>query len=364
MTRKFAAVSAAVVATVAATLAGCGSSHKTTSGAAAPSSSATSPATSAAPGSSASYTPIKTIGYVLSGPSNDQGYYQAQAEAIQRIANQMQIKVIISQNVDPNNSTSVFEDLARQGASVVIGDGSEFIPGIVPFSSEPAFARTLPLMISGDPPTAPTYATVGGNELQAHFMGGVAAGLLLQADGKNTACDVAGPNLTFVKNAAAAMQQGLKYVNPNYRLLVTYTGDFNNDALAASAAKALVAQGCDVMYPYLGGAIPAALNVGAAAGVKLVATSYDRCASTNPPIAMDILFNPSLYLPQVVGGLVRGELRRGAQWKLFSVNDHVGIGAKICQVTPQQTQALTQAEQKLANGTIDVPKLIGSNIQG
>jgi len=198
---------------------------------------------------SAATLPVTTIGYALSGPANDGGYYQNQAQKIVQLGHQRGIKVIIAQNADPNSAT-VFEDLARQGAQVVIADGSEFTPAMLTFSKNPAFQSTLPLMISGDPPVAPTFATAGGNELQAHFMGGVAAGLLLQQHGKTGACDVAGPNIAFVKNAAAAMQQGLHYVNPNYQFHVTFTGDFNNTALAASASKALIAQGCYVLYPY------------------------------------------------------------------------------------------------------------------
>jgi basic membrane lipoprotein Med (substrate-binding protein (PBP1-ABC) superfamily) len=310
---------------------------------------------------SAAAQPVTTIGYALSGPANDGGYYQNQAQEIVRLGRQHGIKVIVAQNADPN-SAAVFEDLARQGAQVVIADGSEFTPAMLTFSKNPAFQSTLPLMISGDPPVAPTFATAGGNELQAHFMGGVAAGLLLQQHGKTGACDVAGPNIAFVKNAAAAMQQGLHYVNPNYQFHVTFTGDFNNTALAASASKALIAQGCYVLYPYLGGAIPAALNEVTKAHVLGVATSFNRCGT--PPIAMSILYNPSFYLPSVVQALEKGQIHRGQHWRLFSVGSDVGIGAVICNPTAHQTQVLDQVRQKLASGQINVPALIHSDIQG
>jgi basic membrane lipoprotein Med (substrate-binding protein (PBP1-ABC) superfamily) len=306
---------------------------------------------------------VHTIGYALSGPANDGGYYQNQAQEILKIGKQQGIKVIIVQNADPN-SAAVFEDLARQGAQVVIADGSEFTPAILSFSKNPAFSGTLPLMISGDPPVSKNYATAGGNELQAHFMGGVAAGLLLQEHGRNVACDVAGLNITFVKNAALAMEQGLHYVNPKFRFHVTFTGDFNNAALAASASKALIAQGCYVLYPYLGGAIPAALNEANRAHVLSAATSFDRCASTNPPFAMSILYNPSFYLPSIVKGLENGEIHRGQHWRLFSVGSNVGIGANICKPTAHEKQVLAQVRQKLASNSINVPALIGSNVQG
>jgi len=326
-------------------------------------SSSASPQSSSGSSKPAAKLRVTTIGYALSGPANDGGYYQDQAREIIKLGHQLGVKVIVAPNADPN-SAAVLEDLARQGAQVVIVDGSEFTPAILAFAKNPSFSATLPLMISGDPPVNHTYATAGGNELQAHFMGGVAAGLLLQKVHRNTACDVAGLNVAFVHNAAKAMEQGLHYVNPHYHFLATYTGDFNNSALAASASRAMISQGCYVLYPYLGGAIPAALNQATRAHILSVATSFDRCGSTNPPIAMSILYNPAFYLPSVMQALQKGEIRRGQQWRLFSVGSNVGIGAKICNPTPHDTKVLAQVRQKLATGTIDVPKLIGSNIQG
>ncbi len=326
--------------------------------------SASSSKPSAAASKSGAALKVTTIGYALSGPANDGGYYQDQAQEIKRIGQAAGIKVIVDQNADPN-SAAVFEDLARQGAQVVIADGSEFTPAMMSFSKNTAFNSTLPLMISGDPPVASTYATAGGNELQAHFMGGVAAGLLLQQHGRNVACDVAGLNVTFVKNAALAMKAGLHYFNPKYKFLSTFTGDFNNAALAASASKALIAQGCYVLYPYLGGAIPAALNAATKAHILAVATSFNRCGtSASPPIAMSILYNPAFYLPSVVRALELGQIHRGQHWRLFSVGSNVGIGAVICHPTAHQTQVLNQVRKKLATGAINVPKLIGSNVQG
>lgn len=348
MTRRRASASALAVAAALA-LAACGSS-----GSSPPS------------GGSSSHAPrlqVTTIGYALSGPANDGGYYQDQAQEITKLGRQLGIKVIVDQNADPN-SAAVLEDLARQGAQVVIVDGSEFTPAILAFARDPSFSSMLPLMISGDPPVNHTYATAGGNELEAHFMGGVAAGLLLEKAHRNTACDVAGPNVAFVQNAAKAMGQGLHYVNSHYHFLVTYTGDFNNSALAASASHALISQGCYVLYPYLGGAIPAALNAATHAHILSVATSFDRCSSTNPPIAMDILYNPAFYLPRIVQALEKGAIHRGQQWQLFSVGSNVGIGATICNPTPHELSVLATVRQKLATGAINVPALIGSDIQG
>src|SRR5579862_5491970 len=62
---------------------------------------------------------VTVIGYALSGPANDHGYYQDQTVEIKKLGKKDGIKILVAQNADPTTAT-VFEDLARQGAQVVI----------------------------------------------------------------------------------------------------------------------------------------------------------------------------------------------------------------------------------------------------
>ena len=160
---------------------------------------------------------VKVIGYVLSGPSDDHGYYQDQAQEIEALGKQYGIRIILVQNAEPETAP-VFEDLAREGAQVVITDGSEFTPGMLPFAINPAFSGTLPLMISGDPPVPPELHDCRRQRAAAHFLGGVAAALLLEQNGGNTACDVAGPNLDFVKNAGHHDGKGSAVREPEFQI--------------------------------------------------------------------------------------------------------------------------------------------------
>jgi basic membrane protein A len=300
----------------------------------------------------------KTVALVVAGDRSDGGFYQGQVDAVQELDDSLGYKTIIVDKVDPGASQEAFTNLARQNPDVIIGGGQELTDGFVPACQAPEFSRITWILVAPITPTDPCYATVDGDENQAHFMGGVAEALLLKSAKESTACVVAGPELDFVKNEVKAQRAGLKYEGSDAKLLVTYTGDFENASLAQEAASAQINQGCKLLYAYLGGALPAALKVGQQANADLVATSYDQCDSSDPKFAMSILYNPSIYLANVIKAWADGQIKEGSLFKLYGVND--GIGAVICNPTPEQTKTMQEVAQKVASGEIDVAKLMAA----
>jgi basic membrane protein A len=294
-----------------------------------------------------------TIAYAVAGDRNDGGYYQGQVEAVEGAAEAAGFEVVVLDKVNPGAAREAFENLARQGPDLIIAGGSELGEGFTPVSEAPEFADIDFLMVTAAPPETATYATVGANERHAHLMGGVAAGLVLERAGASKACIVAGPELPFVQNAEAAMRSGLGIVDESFELLVTYTGSFEDATLAQEATSSLAANGCAVMYPYLGGAVSAAVGAANDAGVPAAATSIDRCGDDSAEFAMSILYNPSLYLEGVIAAYADGELVEGESLGVFGAGDGVGIGAVVCDATPEEQELLQGVEVDLAAGDLD-----------
>ena len=199
-----------------------------------------------------------TIGHVMAGDRKDGGFYQGQADAVVAFAEANGHTAIVVDQINPGAAREAFENLARQGVDLIIGGGPELRDGFIPVSEDPTFSAINFILVAGFPPTSDGYATAAASESEAHFMGGVAAGLLLERTGATTACITAGPELDFVRNMAASMNAGLAHLQDSYaqaaeaEMLVAYTGDSEDAALAREAATAQIDQGCGVIYPYLG----------------------------------------------------------------------------------------------------------------
>jgi basic membrane lipoprotein Med (substrate-binding protein (PBP1-ABC) superfamily) len=211
-----------------------------------------------------------TIGYVVAGDRNDGGFYQGQVESVTKTAKKLGYKVIVVDKVNPGAAQETFQNLCRQAPDLIIGGGSELTDGFVPVSESPDCQDIDFVLVAGFPPTGDSYSTIGANENEAHYMGGVAAGLILQQNGGNTACVVGGPDLPFVRSMEANMKAGLASVAPDKEMIVTLTGDFEDAALATEALQAQIDRGCVLFYPYLGGALPAANDLATQAGIGVI----------------------------------------------------------------------------------------------
>jgi basic membrane protein A len=303
---------------------------------------------------------VVRIGHVVAGDRADGGFYQGQVDAVQSIADSNGWEDVVVDKVNPGAALETFENLARQSPDLIIAGGTELADGMVPASTSEEFADIVWVLVAGFPPDGPSYATVAAAENQAHYVGGVAMALLLERSGGTTACVVGGPELPFVQNMAKALEAGLKAQNPDAELLVTLTGDFEDANLASEAIAAQLEQGCEVVYPYLGGALGAVVDAGNEAGIDVVATSFDRCDDTSSEFAMGILYNPSLYLDEVVQAFGEGGIVEGEQFALYGVGDDVGVGAVICDASGDEQAVLDETVAGIADGSIDVNELIGA----
>ena len=244
----------------------------------------------------------------------------------------------------------------------------ELTDGFVPVAESPECSKISWVLVAGFPPTSKSYATVGANENQAHYMGGVAAGLLLQQNGGSAACVVGGPDLPFVRSMEANMKAGLASVAPDKQMLVTLTGDFEDAALATEALTAQIARGCTVFYPYLGGALPAANDLATRSGIGVISTSVNLCGVPKDQIGgwnivESILYNPALYLPTVLKQFSAGKIKMGKQFALYGVgaskklgftNPNDGPGAVVCNATADQQKKLDEVRSGITSGKIKV----------
>ena len=169
---------------------------------------------------------------------------------------------------------------------------------------------------------------------------------------------------------AAAMRAGLSHLQDAYGMAagaevpVTFTGDFEDASLAQEAATALFGRGCEVVYPYLGGALIAVVNTALESGVGVVSTSVDLCDANLFPVAMAITYNPALFLPTVIDSFATGQLVEGQQLALYGVGSGLGVGSRICDASAEEQAILDEVRAALAAGDIDVNALIGTDISG
>jgi len=310
-----------------------------------------------------------TIAHVVHGDSNDGGYYQGQTDAMAAHAEANGWDYIKVDKVPPGQSLETYTNLARGDADMIIAGGAEGTEGFIPIAGDPAFSHINYLLIAGFPPSTEFFSTAVASENHAHFMGGVAMSLLLERTGGKVACITGGPELPFVLNMKGSMLAGMAHAQEKYgkavgaEMLITFTGDFEDAALAVEAASAQFNQGCEIIYPYLGGAMPAVWGAAAEQGVGVVGTSMDLCGIPGLEFTtMSISYNPMYYLADLVDTFVAGDFVEGEQIAVYGAGDGLGIGANICEPTGDEQQILDEVRAELTSGTINVNELLGNDL--
>jgi basic membrane protein A len=180
--------------------------------------------------------------------------------------------------------------LVDQGAGLTIGVGFLLENALETVARANPGSRFLlidsPLMdAAGKPYTLPNVRTVVYREEEGAFLVGALAGLVAtEAVGF-----VGGMKLPLIEKFEAGFRAGVRSVNPRVKVLVQYTGSFDNVSAGKAAGADLLAKGCQVVFHGAGidgvGVIQA-VKEAHDAGKRVYAVGVDSDQSALAPEAM------------------------------------------------------------------------------
>ena len=229
-------IAAALLALLALMAAACGSN--TTGGEASSSGGTTA---DVSPGKDA-----KKVGFIFVGPKDDYGYNQAAYEGSQAVkAAFPDMEVLTAENVpEDDNATRIMQSMIDDGAKIIFATSyghldpalkvAEANPDVVVVQQGNVIKGTIP-------PNAGTYF---GTVYEPVYLAGIAAG-------KSTTSNKLGYVYAFpIPQTIAninAFTLGAQSVNPAAEVITVSTSNWCDPAKQAEAAKALFAQGVDVI---------------------------------------------------------------------------------------------------------------------
>ena len=294
------------------------------------------------------------LGVAAAGPRDDGAYYQALVDAATEIAEaQGWDAPIIIDNIEPAVADTELENLVAQGVDIIAVGAGEI-------------ADPLPDLVERYPdvfwycncgtgyPQTPGVALSTNDGAEIEYVVGVAAGLILQESGGDTAYMIGCCDLGFEVETELAMRLGMKAVDPSYDVVYTPTGnfpfDFDNVAGATEAFNVALDAGMDLVYPYLGGAHEPLVQLANEHNIPVTsAGASDVCARTDLQWDMAALFDGGDFARAVFPLIVSGQFEEGSIYK-FSVGRDPEVGALICNPTPEQKELLDQAHADVLNG--------------
>ena len=188
----------------------------------------------------------KKIGFIFVGPKDDYGYNQAAYQGSQEVAKKHpDLEVLTAENVaEDDNATRVMESMIAKGAKIIFATSYGHLdPALKVAAAHPDVAVVQQGNFIKD--TVPANAgTYFGTVYEPVYLAGIAAGKATKSN--KLGYVYAFPIPQTIANINA-FELGAQTVNPAVQTFVVNTSNWCDPAKQAEAAKALFAQGVDVI---------------------------------------------------------------------------------------------------------------------
>jgi basic membrane lipoprotein Med (substrate-binding protein (PBP1-ABC) superfamily) len=173
---------------------------------------------------------------------SDAGWNALAYEGLLEIRDRLGAEIAQAETKTPAEFEEGFRDFARRGYDLIFGHGFEFQDAAAAVSVD--FPGTVFITTSGN--------TVRSNVAPLRFMLEEAAyleGMLAAMLSKTKrAGAVGGMEIPSVKSTLLAFEGGAKAVDPEFRVITSYVGNWEDVGAAKEAASALVQQGADFLF--------------------------------------------------------------------------------------------------------------------
>ena len=177
------------------------------------------------------------VAMIMPGLRNDHSWNETHYEALQKAEQILNLDVAYYENVPTDYSAQeVMEGAIKNGAKIVIANSVEYgVPALVVARNHPEtkFFHATGLQ------TATNLSTFFGRMYQLRYLSGLVAGMKTKT---NEIGYVAAFSISEVNRGINAFMLGVRKVNPNAKVYVSWSNSWTDESKAADATRSLLEQ--------------------------------------------------------------------------------------------------------------------------
>ncbi|MGI9861755.1 BMP family protein [Moorella naiadis] len=295
------------------------------------------------------------VALLLPGPINDMGWNASAYEGLKKVEKDYNAQVAYRENVAQSDMEEAFRAYAMQGYNVVIGHGFQF--GDAAKKVAPQFPKVKFVVTSSNIHQDPNLASVNiDNEMQGFLMGAV-AGLMTKS---GTVAALGGQQIPPIIGSVEGFAKGAKYVNPQVKVVTTYTGSFDDVNKMKETALAIIEnQGADIIMANANQAGLGAIQAAQQKKVLAIGSNTDQNAVAPDTVLVSGIKSVPVLVSFVVQKIQDGSFQPqffnlGVKEKAVFLSPWHGFDSKV----PAEVKAkLDQITKDLGDGKIDLSKL-------
>jgi len=292
------------------------------------------------------------VALLLTGPISDDGWNQSAYEGLMKIQSELGAAVAKVESLDKSAFEENFRQFGSEGYDLVFAHAYEFQDAALRVAKD--FPKTTFIVIAGDS-SAPNVGSVHFKLEDATYVLGA---LTAKLSPTKVAGMIGGEEIPSLKPGFGGFVNGAKSVDPGFKVVTKYVGNWNDVTLAKEHAEALIEQGAHFIFQ---NADKAGLGVFQAAaahkaqGVYAFGSNKDQNAVVPGAIfASAVLDVPAAYLS--IAKAVKAKeyecrsVAMGSKDGVVSVVMAPEAGPKL---PPDVVQLLSDLEAKIDRGELD-----------
>jgi basic membrane protein A len=260
--------------------------------------------TSVAPAGAASPTTTLKVALVAPSAVNDLAFTQSMVSALESLKTSYNLQISISDNeYVVSDAANLIRQYAAQGYNLVIAHGSQY--GSILEALAPKFRKvSFAWGTAGSTFRQPNIYAYQANSNEGGYVQGYMAGML----SKSHVIGVIGPiDVGDAQLYVDGFKAGVLAQDPKATVHVSFTGSFSDVSLMASAAKAYVADGADVLTGS-SQSVVGAIGIAKADKVAWFGTQWSQASLAPSEVVSSQIYNWAPVLEQIITGIRAGKL--------------------------------------------------------
>ena len=243
------------------------------------------------------------VAAVFPGSVTDQAGMQITYEGLMRAKENLKVETAYSEKVPQADQLEAMSDYARRGYDLVFGIGGEFTDAAKRAAQK--YPKPYMVVINGAP--AQGVVTLNFDNKQFGYVLGFTAGKMTKTGKVGI---VSAQPLKVVLEGVEGLKKGLEKARPGSEVLLAYTNDYDDVAKAKEAALNQIAQGVDVILPYLDNGTVGVMKAAQEKGIKAVAVWTDLSKNWPEQNLVSVVMDFGDYLFYAVELAKEGKLQR------------------------------------------------------
>lgn len=322
--------------------------------------SACAPATPAAPAATeappAAEAEKVRVALVLPGVISDAGWNASAYEGLMAAKDQLGVEVAYSEAVQMPDFETTFRDYANKGYDLIIGHGSEFGDAALKVAQE--FPDTYFAITNSDAKAANVAGLDTKNE-ESGYIAGITAGTLTKS---KVVGYVGAMEIVAMQRGEEGFRKGVETVCPDCKVLVAYTGSFDDMAKGKETALAQIDNGADVIFQYADASGLGVIEAAKEKNKMAIGMTNDQSSLAPDHVVTSTLQKLAPIIVSIVKEVQDGSFKPN-EVRLYGYDtgayDLAPLNTKL--VTPEQQKAIMDVVAALKAGTVELPHLSGGH---